>query len=116
MKEEKTEDPTSEFDPLGHLSGFATARTHIEILTVLKDNLDQFSKDHFTWKRISIVDLGNLDKITYEVYFDGELFSTYAVPFEKMLVLIVEALETGYRLGGKTIMNLVIDSMKTPEK
>ena len=113
MEEVKLPEMPNEFDPLGAISGYGASKAQIDILNKMVAILPVLDKPHFTYKRTNIESVGYLDKVTYEVYFEGKLYSTYTVPFEKIIIMIVEALDNGFRMGGKFVISDLIENIST---
>lgn len=111
MKDPKEELPRmpNEFDPLGAISGYGATKTEINVLNKISELLDSLSKQTFTYKKVS-EDPKSYD---YEVYYKGELYGRYGAPVEKVIVMLVDALEKGYNEGAKFIMTELIDHIHT---
>jgi hypothetical protein len=84
--------------------------TDVDILYLnkLSELLDKLIKTHFTYKKMS----ESTDSYDYQVYFNGEPFMQYGAPFEKVVVMLVDALERGYRTGGQFVLNEMLDTIK----
>ena len=77
-------------------------------LNKLSELLDKLMKTHFTYRKMS----ESTDSYDYQVYFDGEPFAQYGAPIEKMVVMLVGALETGYKAGGKFVLTEMLNTIK----
>lgn len=62
----------------------------------------------YTYKKKSI----NVSDFMYDVFYKGQPYCEYSSPSEKVIVMLVEALEKGHRTGGLALIDSILTDIK----